>query len=260
MTPKSVVKWTLRSLGYEIRKLPKDRPLPNDQVVPATPFDLQKALLTDQVVQTVFDVGANIGVTVSEYERLFPKARIYCFEPFEECFSTLRGTYKNSDRIKPYKLAITDRSGTGKLFFNKNNGTNSLLPVAGECGKYVDANEMRNLGSMDVQTTTLDNFCLNERIERIQILKIDIQGGELMAFRGATGLLNMQRIDLLYSEVLFVPLYEKQAYFCDLYEFLDQYGYTLYGLYNLNYGRNGVLSWADAIFISSKIEETLARQ
>jgi FkbM family methyltransferase len=172
----------------------------------------------------------------------------------------LHDLYKRSSQVKPYKLAISDKTEIRSFFFNKNNGTNSLLRIAPESGKYVDANEMQNIGSIDVQTTTLDNFCLDKHIERIQILKIDIQGGELMALRGATGLLEKQTIDLLYVEVLFVPLYKGQAYFCDLHEFLAQYGYVLYGLYGLDFGRNSVLSWADAIFINSRVEEELSHE
>jgi hypothetical protein len=88
---------------------------------------------------------------------------------------------------------------------------------------------------------------------------MDIQGGELMALKGATKLLSTQAIDLIYSEVLFADLYENQGYFHDISQYLREYGYFLYGLYNMNYGKskNGVLAWADAIFICPRIEESL---
>ena len=79
-----------------------------------------------------------------------------------------------------------------------------------------------------------------------------------MALQGAIDLLKSHSIDLIYVEVLFVKLYEGQTYFFDLYKFLTQYGYILYGLYDLNYGKNGVLAWCDAIFVSPDLEDSLS--
>lgn len=78
-----------------------------------------------------------------------------------------------------------------------------------------------------------------------------------MALQGAVNLLSTQSIDLVYTEVLFAKLYENQANFYNLCELLSQYGYVLYELYNLKYGKNGVLAWGDAIFISPSIEYLL---
>jgi hypothetical protein len=73
-------------------------------------------------------------------------------------------------------------------------------------------------------------------------------------------LLKQQSIDLVYTEVLFAKLYEGQASFYSLCEFLENYGYTLYGLYSLHYSKKGVLVWGDAIFISPNIEESLKEE
>jgi hypothetical protein len=47
--------------------------------------------------------------------------------------------------------------------------------------------------------------------------------------------------------VLFAPLYEGQAKFCDVSAILTRHGYQLFGLYNLVHGDRG-LGWGDAIF------------
>ena len=76
---------------------------------------------------------------------------------------------------------------------------------------------------------------------------MDIQGGEAMALRGAGRLLAQQAVWLIYVEVLFAPLYEGQAYFCDVSAILANHGYQLFGLYNLVQSDRG-LGWGDAIF------------
>ena len=239
--------------GLEIKKIP------TKYCFHINAYADQKALLSAKEVKIVFDIGASVGGTVGRYYDLFETSQIYCFEPVEDTFKVLCESYKDVGSIKPYRLAVTDKTGSKRLFLNKASYTNSLLQVAAESGKYVDNNLTQNLGYLDVETTALDEFCKKECISEIQILKMDIQGGELMALQGAVKLLTARRIDLIYTEVLFAKLYRKQANVYNLCEFLDQYGYVLYGLYNLSYGRNGVLAWGDAIFISPSLEESLKR-
>jgi FkbM family methyltransferase len=246
-------------LGYEIRKLPKELPqeLPQEKYLyHVNAYSDQKLLLQNREVKIIFDVGANVGQTIIEYQKLFSNAIIYAFEPFAETFAVLSETYSTIDSLKPYKLAITDTTTIKPFFYNKFNPTNSLLPICKESGKYVENQLTENIGSTDVKTITLDDFCQRESISKIHILKMDIQGGELMALQGAINLLSQKSIDLIYTEVLFAKLYEKQANFYDLCDFLEQYDYILYGLYNFSYGKNGVLAWGDAIFISPSIEDS----
>jgi FkbM family methyltransferase len=247
---KNKIKLLFNYFGLELRRIPK---------VPKTAFLDQKKLLSNKQVKTIFDVGANIGQTAEQYFHLFKTSRIYCFEPFEESFNNLSNAYRKDKSINPYKLAITDKTGKKTFYLNKANYTNSLLPIAEECSKYVNAELTGNVGYIDVDTITLDEFCKKEQIEEIQILKMDIQGGELMALQGGVKLLNNQSIDLIYTEVQFAKIYDGQANFYDLHEYLDKYGYILYDLYNFNYGENGVLAWGDAIFISQEIEALLSK-
>jgi hypothetical protein len=96
---------------------------------------------------------------------------------------------------------------------------------------------------------TLDEFCRNKRINCIDILKLDIQGGELRALKGAARLLSERRIRLVYAEVLFVHIYQGQAWFDDLAAFLRSAGYSLFDLYNFVYTESGQVKWGDAIFV-----------
>ena len=117
-----------------------------------------------------------------------------------------------------------------------------------------------NTGSVTVPTTTLDQFCAEHEIKHINVLKLDIQGGELLALRGAQRMLAAGAIDLIYSEVSFSPIYDGQAFFHDLAPLLLGYGYPLYNLFPLTHTRNGIVSWTDAIWISSEMERGLTER
>jgi FkbM family methyltransferase len=257
-TIKNKIKLVFNYFGLELGRLPKE-PIIEDYNPHKDAFLDQKKLLSNKQVKIIFDVGANIGQTAEQYFHLFKTSRIYCFEPFEESFNKLSNAYREIKSIKPYRLAISDKTENKTFYLNKANYTNSLLPIAKECSKYVNAELTDNAGCIDVDTITLDEFCKREQIDEIQILKMDIQGGELMALQGAKHILSSHSIDLIYTEVQFAKIYKDQANFYNLCEFLEQYGYVMYGLYDLNYGENGVLAWGDAIFISQEIEASLGK-
>ena len=236
----------LRGLGFEVRRA--------GHGFHANAYDDQKLLLTGRSdVRLIFDVGANTGQTVRVYRKLFPDARIYCFEPFKEAYDKLCTASDGDSRIVPQRIALADSSGCRTLFVNKASVTNSLLATTLEASAYVDDSLIGNVGSVEIQSTTLDNFCDTSGISTIPILKMDVQGGELLVLRGGSSLLSTGAIDLIYTEVSFVALYEGQAVFHDIFEYLAGHRYALYGLYNLFTGRNGFLVQADAIFLSPRM-------
>lgn len=248
---KSAVSSVLRKFGYEMRRIANG--------FHADPFQDQQVLMRGREVRTILDVGANLGQTAAAYRGLFPRAVIHSFEPFEESCAVLRRAVAGDDRVRVHQMAVTDAVGTRRFYTNRLNATNSLLPVAVESPRHVDASWTETLGAVDVPATTLDRFCADEGIDAVQILKMDIQGGERMALEGAAGLLGSGAVDLIYTEVLFAELYEGQADFAELRLHLARAGYGLYGLYNLTHGRSGRLAWGDAIFISPEVNESLGR-
>ena len=240
-----------RSLGYEIRR--------KGHGFHADAYADQQSLLSGDEVRVILDVGANVGQTAQRYRTIFPDAMIHSFEPFESTFRTLSENCRGDGRIGPHQLAVADVSGSRKFYFNADSVTNSLLPNSATAARVLPDSLIKPRGSVDVPTTTLDDFCSGHAIDRVNVLKMDIQGGELMALQGARRMLEAKAIDLIYSEVVFVEQYVGQADFHDLCRFLSDRDYTLYGLYNLNFGRDSILAWGDAIFIAPRIRQTLDR-
>jgi FkbM family methyltransferase len=241
-----------RSLGYEVRR--------KGQGFHADAYADQQSLLSRDEVEVILDLGANVGQTAQHYRQLFPNAMIHSFEPCESTFRTLSENCRGDGRIEPHQLAVADVSGSRTFYLNADSVTNSLLPNSSTATRVLLDSLIKPAGSVEVPTTTLDDFCSGHAIDRVNILKMDIQGGELMALQGASRMLEAKAIDLIYSEVLFAELYESQTDFHDLCRFLSSYDYTLYGLYNLNAGRDNILAWGDAIFIAPRIRHSLDRR
>jgi hypothetical protein len=146
-------------------------------------------------------------------------------------------------------VAVADKSGKRRLNVCRLNQLSSLLKVATNGATYLGGNCADVVEAVTVETISLDDFCQTERIDEIDILKLTIQGGELLALQGAEQLLEQKKIALVYCDVLFAPVYEGQASFDDIWRTLETFGYRLYDLFNLSSGEDFYLSHADAIFV-----------
>lgn len=243
----------LGSLSLELRRVSRGHH--------SDAFREQRGLLAGEYVHTIFDVGANVGLTARRYRNLFAQAQIHCFEPFPESHRALLEAFPAPGRVHVHPLAVSDRVGSRTLFVNKASVTNSLFPTSSVYrDRYAKSDITTPTGSIAVSTIRLDEFCSERRIAHINILKLDIQGGELLALRGAERLLASAAIDVIYSEVNFSPIYEGQSYFHDLAPVLLGHGYQLFNLYPLTYARNGVVSWSDALWISRDLERRISQR
>lgn len=214
-----------------------------------------KNFLADQLrlvgenAKVIFDVGANTGQTSREYLPLFPKATIHAFEPFPDSHGALQELSRQEPRVVCHQLAIANFSGTTEFFGNRNPVTNSMLRSSDRAAELVGPGHLEAVETIEVRCTTLDEFCEQARIDSIDILKLDIQGSELRALQGASGLLSRHKAALVYAECLFVPLYEGQGWYWEIAGLLEEYGYRLFDFYNFTYADDGQLRWGDAIFL-----------
>jgi FkbM family methyltransferase len=207
-------------------------------------FAMQQEIAGAQV-QIVFDIGANRGDVAEYYQAIFPQATVFAFEPFPESFNILKERFSNNNRVKCFQYAVAADATPKTFYVNKNVDTNSLLkPKATGLSSDV---QVSNQSIIEVPCVTLDEFCAEKNINSIDILKMDIQGGEFDALKGAAGLLERQSIGLIYSETYFVEQYESQPLFHDISKLLFGYRYALQDIYNPIYGK-GSIAWADVIF------------
>lgn len=219
-------------------------------------FRSQELLLERGRVQVIFDVGANVGNTVAAYRDTFPNAHLYAFEPFAPIYQQLTTRFADDLRVHAFNLAVGREQGTKPLYVNEYADTNSLLPRPLDSRRYYAADNITQ-GTTPVEVATLDDFCRLQNLSHIDILKLDIQGGEADALAGAVALLSGSRVDVIYSEVFFVPHYQNAWLFHDVTRYLAGYGYSLYSLSHLVSGRNGQLRFADALYVSESVRRNV---
>jgi len=102
-----------------------------------------------------------------------------------------------------------------------------------------------------VELVTIDNWAQRNGDLSIELMKFDIQGGELKALRGAVRMLENSTL-VVYAEISFNPLYEGGAVYSEIDLFLRDYGFGLYDMYKPKYNQRGLIMWANAIFVNAE--------
>ena len=164
--------------------------------------------------------------------------------------------FHSDPNVHVNNLAISDEPGTFTYKVNKYQDTSSLLDANRDFlpDRYGDIYDIAY--EVAIQMTTIDAYCQSKKIESIDIVKMDIQGAELKALKGAHDLLTNGKIKILFLECLFLPFYENQAFFSDLVVHLAKYNYHFHYFYNISSNFNtGKPMYCDSIFIHDSLRD-----
>jgi FkbM family methyltransferase len=247
---KSFIKSAFRICGFDIHR--RTSPLPANHF--NNPFDAQKILVNAMGIAepVIFDIGAHRGETAQKYRSRFPRSAIYCFEPFPQSLEALKKKFHDDPNTTIISSAVADRPGQRMLHVNEIEQTNSLLPEAATSRRYLPKQAFTT-AVIQTDVTSIDEFLRNFPLKKLDILKMDIQGGELMALKGAAETLKENQMPVIYTEIMFVPHYENQPLLHEIWDYLSQFGYTLFGLYGLHKATNGQLRYGDALFVNQDV-------
>ena len=242
---KSLIQNLFNFFGYMLRKIDK-------RVNYVDPYHEQKRLLQNESVEIIFEVGAADGRDCEVYTSMFPKAKVYAFEPLPDSFAKVVKRAETNKAIVPFNLAMTSTKGEATFFKTDLEDASSLLQSR-VTGSTFDAYQ-KVVGSIQVKTDTIDNICAANNIERIDILKMDAQGAELEILKGAINMIKAGKIKIIYSEIQFIQLYEGAALYHEIAEFLIENNFTLHNFFGFTHNQKGILAWGDALFVSKQIK------
>lgn len=242
----------MASIAALVRKWLHASPRARPELSSRQQLFVDQARIAGGQARTVFDVGAQHGQNALQYYRDFPQARIFAFEPVPENLARTRQEVgSRTDRIEVIGSAVGEAVGALEINLNSHDGTHSRLQIGDT--RYWAAPVVPT-GKISVPATTIDAFMAERGLDDIDILSMDIQGGEMPALRGAERALEGGRIGLIAIEVSFKPLYRDLPLFWEIGDFLAKRDFNLFGLYDCVYApaNEKILSWADAIFVGPR--------
>jgi FkbM family methyltransferase len=158
----------------------------------------------DEVV--CLDVGANRGQTIRLFKEIFPNCMIYAFEPHPNVFNTLLSTYKLANGVKCFNLAVGELAGKFPFWVSPLDEASSMnLPDLDSAwnrkkGLILGIDPKKMYEEIDVEVVTLDEFTSLHGIQAIDILKIDVEGGELQVLLGSRCIFQEGRVSIVQYE------------------------------------------------------------
>lgn len=182
----------------------------------------------------IFDIGANIGEVASQFSIDYRSATIHAFEPIPSTYTQLCRNVRRHASIKAHNVAIGEACGKSKMIAMDNS---VLSRVITPMEKTTEASDH---ACMDVEMSTIHEFCMQNSLSHINILKSDTEGHELSVLRGAEPLLSAHAVDFILVEAIFPPSKHTQWVLnYDIADYLGKFGYRCIGIYDQRY----ISSW-----------------
>lgn len=193
----------------------------------------------------VIDAGANRGAFTDAFLRLHQPERVVLIEAIPDLALKLEAKYEADPRISVVSAALSGVNGEAQFEINRSEASSSLLPIDPRNSAWF-GRDLSVANSISVVTLTLPEVMNRQRLERVDLLKLDLQGAERLVLSGAAEVLD--RVRVIYTEVFFEQLYTGAWLFREMNEFLSRHGFKLSGLANIVHAADGDLVQANATF------------
>ncbi len=165
-------------------------------------------------IQIIFDIGAHKGEFLRSIKKLKKVNKIYSFEPQKKVFDNLNLLNKGN-KVECFNVAISENKGTKKLKINKKTSTSTFSKINSNSKWYkikslLISGNLKNsfIGNENVKTTTLDYFCNKNKIQKIDLLKIDTEGHEEQVLIGAANMIAKKKIKYILIEFHLSKMYQ----------------------------------------------------
>jgi FkbM family methyltransferase len=177
--------------------------------------------LSAEPIHTVLDVGANVGSWSVMAAELLPQATIYALEVVPKTAATLQARVDNHDRIRCFSLGLAAETGTLSLQYHEAASTHAT---------FTDYPHSWAGGRIDCPVMRGDEFLAREGIERVDFLKLDVEGAEHLVLRGLDEQLQNGRIRFVQFEYGRVNILT-HFLLRDFYQLFRDYGYAVGKIY-----------------------------
>ena len=227
---------------------------------PANRFDAMDAALEMLAARgyrprVVIDGGANRGQWFAAASRIFPNAAFHLVEPQDVCWPDLERAGAARGRTTVHHTALT-APGVAAVLMTRGGDP-------GNTGAFVFTAAEGHAADLESPATTLDALFASgvTRDDRV-LLKLDIEGHEVEALRGATAVL--EKVEVIVCEVRFYDIHHSgRPEFAEVVAFLGARGFVLYDIDMLSSRpRDLRLRIGDVIFVrrGSPLAEDVASE
>lgn len=190
------------------------------------------------------DIGASSGEFAKNVKKYFGFKKALLIEPIPCNVDILKNAFNN---VLVCQCAVSDKAEKKMFNWYKFHYSSSLLNTLEGANSSGRKNKKFLCKKIPVQVKTLDSILKSYRFqEKIDLLKIDVQGSELDVLRGAKNCL--EKAQFIFLEVSFKKIYKKACLFYEIDSFLKKKSFMLVSLQEGYRNRKGELIQADALY------------
>jgi FkbM family methyltransferase len=179
-------------------------------------------LLRPIALDTIHDIGANVGSWTLLAKAIHPRAHVEAFEPLDEHAETFERRTSKLSGVRLHRVALGSHDGEADMNVADFSDASSLLPLAEE------SYGLRAVRQERVAVRRLDDLVGSGEVPPPDLIKLDVQGYELEVLRGARDTLDRARA--VIAEVSFVELYQYQCFFHEIVSFMADRRFRLHAL------------------------------
>jgi len=248
---KKLIKKIFNKLGFSITKLDKGKKKINFN-------ELLKEKIPKNPV--IFDVGGNKGQSVDKFIKIFSNPIIHSFEPIKSEYDFMYSKFKDNNNIFLNNFALGNKkeekefnitANTKNSSFYKINKNTEWLKTRSK--QYNTTEEGYVVPKQKVIINTIDNYCKDKKIDRIDLLKIDTQGYEDKVLEGSFNTIKNNKLRAILTEIIFDNVYEKYFSFSDIEKYLIPYNFRMVGIDLQNNSLfSGSIFFADVYYFNKK--------
>jgi FkbM family methyltransferase len=173
-------------------------------------------------IETIYDIGANVGTWSLLAKAIFPHSRIEAFEPLQRHRQEFETRLASQAGVTVHQTALGSENKSMMLRITDFSDASSLLPLAPESRKEFG---LKEVDSVEVPVSRLDDLRQKKSLPFPDLIKLDVQGWELEVLKGAPE--SLAHAKAIIAEVSFREYYERQCLFHELVHHLADAGLFL---------------------------------
>lgn len=214
--------------GYQLRK--KNNQIKIDDI-------LSKYLPRNPII---FDIGSNVGQSITRFCNIFENPKIHSFEPNPEAFKILKDKFSSKKNIFLNNVGVCENTSTQDFFVSEKSGHSSRFEVD---NRFFDNKDIKNTyyqkKKISADFVDLNSYCKDKKVELIDFIKIDTEGDVPSILRDFQ-YIKKKKISFLEIELRLDSIYKNFNNFSEVENILDMKNYrlALLNLHENNLGNN----------------------
>jgi FkbM family methyltransferase len=172
-------------------------------------------------IDTVLDIGGNIGLFSKTMRMMLPNAQIYAFDPLPDCYAQMNKRMKDDSHYKGFNCGLGENNETLLIERSSHAPSSSFLKMG---DKHLEAFPFTaKTEQVAVEVKKLDDLAQDIQLGQNILIKVDVQGFEDKVLRGGLETFSKARLliwncpiknytkDNLFSTI-FIKYYQNLAF------------------------------------------------